>query len=167
MDYTIRSLNTKDEPIVWKMLQYASHESSLEAVFKQPCLAIYASKWGRFGDLGCIAERLDLPIGMAWLRLWQNEAKGFGYVSNEIPELAIAVLPDYRGQGIGTNLLTQVLAMAQQHYPGVSLSVRENNPVLRLYQRAGFVKVLGSETFNRTGGKSFNMVRKFEAQINI
>ena len=163
MDYTIRSLITKDEPIVWKMLQYATHESSLQNVRKQPALAIYASKWGRFGDFGCIAERQTLPIGMAWLRLWPDEAKGYGYVSNEIPELAIAVLPDYRGQGIGTNLLTQVLAMGQRHYPGVSLSVRENNPVLRLYQRAGFIKVPGSETVNRAGEVSFNMVRKFES----
>ena len=162
MDYTIRSLTTKDEPIVWQMLQYASHESSLENVRKQPSLAIYASQWGRFGDFGCVAEKGTLALGMAWLRLWQEEAKGYGYVSNEIPELAIAVLPDYRGQGIGTNLLTQVLAMAQQHYPGVSLSVRANNPVLRLYQRAGFVKVPESETVNRTGEVSFNMVRKFE-----
>ena len=162
MDYTIRSITTKDEPIVWEMLQYASHESSLEAVKKQPCLAVYASNWGRFGDLGCLATKDGLNLGMAWLRLWQNQAKGFGYVSNEIPELAIAVLPGYRGKGIGTNLLTQVLAMARKDFLGVSLNIREDNPVLKLYERFGFVKVPASEFINRTGGASFNMIRKFK-----
>jgi ribosomal protein S18 acetylase RimI-like enzyme len=75
--------------------------------------------------------------------------------------LAIAVLPDYRGQGIGAKLLTQILDTAKMKYPAVSLSVRSNNPVLRLYERTGFLKVPGSEVVNRAGEVSFNMVYKF------
>jgi ribosomal protein S18 acetylase RimI-like enzyme len=159
MDYAIRALTAEDELIVWKMLQYAAHEPSLESVQKQPYLACYASGWGRVGDVGCTAERNAAPIGAAWLRLWLEDEKGFGHVSDAIPELAMAVLPDHRGQGIGTHLLMQVLEMAKAHFPAVSLNVRaDNSSAVRLYERAGFIKVPGSEIVNRTGGVSFNMV---------
>ncbi|MGK7878362.1 MAG: GNAT family N-acetyltransferase, partial [Xenococcaceae cyanobacterium] len=95
------------------------------------------------------------------LRLWLNQEKGFGYINDSVPELAIAVLPKNRGQGIGTKLITQVLKMAQKVYPAVSLSVRSDNPAIRLYQRLGFVKVEDSEKMNQTGGNSFNMIYQF------
>jgi ribosomal protein S18 acetylase RimI-like enzyme len=162
MDYTIRTLTVKDELIMWEMLRYASHEPTLESVQKQPCLTRYVLNWGRDGDMGCIAEKDTVAFGAAWLRLWLEEEKGFGYVSDIIPELAIAVLPDYRGQGIGTHLLMQILEMAKDNFPAVSLSVRADNDVLRLYERAGFTKVAGTEIVNRNREISFNMVHKFE-----
>ena len=165
MNYIVRPSTIEDEPIVWEMLRYASHQPSIELVREQPLLARYAANWGRIGDIGYIAEKDVRAIGMAWLRLWLGENKGFGYVSDKIPELAIAVLPDYRGQGVGTNLLTQILATAKENYPAISLSVRGDNPVLRLYERRGFVKVPGSEIVNRTGGVSFNMVREFYSNL--
>ena len=161
MNFAIRSLMVEDESIVWEMLQYAAHESSIESVRQQPYLARYALNWGRMGDFGYIAIDDLSPIGAAWLRLWLGEDKGFGYVKNEIPELAIAVLPDYRGQGIGTKLLMQILGAAKIKYPAVSLSVRANNPVVRLYERTGFIKVSGSEVVNRAGEVSFNMMYEF------
>ncbi|WP_373539881.1 GNAT family N-acetyltransferase [Chamaesiphon sp.] len=74
---------------------------------------------------------------------------------------ANAVLPDYRGQDIGTKLLTQILATAEINYPAVSLSVLENNPVVRLYERTEFMKIPGSEVLNRAGESSFNMMYEF------
>ncbi len=162
MDYAVRALTVEDEAIVWEMLRYAAHEPSLESIQKQPSLACYASGWGRVGDVGCVAESDTASVGAAWLRLWLEEEKGFCYVSDTIPELAIAVLPDYRGQGIGTQLLMQVLEVAKGHFGTVSLSVRADNPVVKLYERAGFIKVPGSEVVNRIGEVSFNMVREFE-----
>jgi GNAT superfamily N-acetyltransferase len=161
MNFVIRSLMVEDESIVWEMLRYAAHESSIESVRQQPYLARYALNWGRMGDLGYVASIDTNPIGAAWLRLWLEADKGFGYVKDEIPELAIAVLPDYRGQGIGTKLLTQILGTAKMKYPAVSLSVRANNPVVRLYERTGFMKIPGSEVVNRAGEVSFNMMCEF------
>jgi ribosomal protein S18 acetylase RimI-like enzyme len=161
MDFVVRPLMLEDELIVWIMLRYAAHESSIESVRQQPYLARYALDWGRVGDVGYVAVIDMNPIGAAWLRLWPGEDKGFGYVSDKIPELAIAVVPDLRGQGIGTKLLTQILDAAKTKYSAVSLSVRANNPVLRLYERTGFIKIPGSEVVNRLGEVSFNMVCKF------
>ena len=162
MDYQIRAATAKDRATVWEMLRYASHQTSVESVREQPSLARYASNWGRAGDVGCIAEQNTLHLGMAWLRIWSAKDRGYGYINDEIPELAIAVLPDYRGRGIGTNLLIQILAMAENRFPGVSLSVRSDNSVVKLYKRAGFVKVPGSETFDRVSIASYNMLKKFE-----
>jgi ribosomal protein S18 acetylase RimI-like enzyme len=161
MDFVIRSLMVEDESIVWEMLRYAAHESSIQSVQQQPYLARYALNWGRIGDFGYVASIDTSPIGAAWLRLWLGEDKGFGYVKDEIPELVIAVLPDYRGQGIGAKLLTQILGAAKMKYPAVSLSVRANNPVVRLYERTGFIQIPESEVVNRAGEVSFNMVYEF------
>jgi ribosomal protein S18 acetylase RimI-like enzyme len=161
MNFVIRPLIIEDESIVWEMLQYAAHESSIESVRQQPYLARYALNWGRMGDIGYVASTDTNPIGAAWLRLWLGKDKGFGYVKDEIPELAIAVSPDYRGQGIGTKLLMQILDTAKMKYPTVSLSVRANNPVVQLYERTGFMKIPGSEVVNRAGEVSFNMMCQF------
>ncbi len=163
MNYTIRPATVADQPIVWEMLSYAAHESTVESVKNQPCLARYARNWGRFGDLGSVAQNNSdqLCLGMAWLRLWLDQDKGFGYIDDTIPELGIAVLPDYRDHGVGTSLLNKILEMAKNQFPAVSLSVRADNPVIRLYERSGFTKVFGSEIINRIGITSFNMIIEF------
>jgi ribosomal protein S18 acetylase RimI-like enzyme len=162
IDYQIRVLTAEDEASVWEMLAYAAQQPSIASVRELPFLARYAANWGRTGDLGYVATSDNTSIGAAWLRLWLGEDKGFGYVSDEIPELGLAVCPDYRGCGIGTQLLTQVLVMAREKFPAVSLSVRSDNPVIRLYERSGFVKVAGSDHPNRADSTSFTMLCKFE-----
>jgi ribosomal protein S18 acetylase RimI-like enzyme len=161
IDYQIRELTTKDESIVWEMLRYAAQQPSIASVRSQPYLARYAADWGRYGDCGYVASQQGIPIGAAWLRLWLGE-RGFGYVNDETPELGLAVLPDYRGRGIGPELLDRVLQSARERFAGVSLSVRSDNPVLRLYERSGFVKAAGSEHLNRADSISFTMICKFE-----
>jgi GNAT superfamily N-acetyltransferase len=145
------------------MLMHASHEPTLESVKSQPYLARYAAGWGRAGDSGFVILASGLPGGAAWLRLWPDVDKGFGYVDDATPELAMAVLPQYQGKGLGTQILSRVLTSAKGLHPALSLNVRADNPVVRLYQRVGFVKVAGSEIVNRTGGVSFNMINRLES----
>ena len=52
-------------------------------------------------DLGIVAEDNGNPVGAAWVRLM----KSYDYVDNDIPELSISLLPEYRGKGIGTVFL--------------------------------------------------------------
>ncbi len=92
-----------------------------------------------------------MVVGAAWLRLIQ----GYGFVAEDIPELTIAVLPAYRGRGIGTALLTQLIDEAAQSFQGISLSVVGENPAINLYRRLGFEIV-------RPDGASFTMVLRFK-----
>ena len=86
----------------------------------------------------------------------------YRFVAPAFPELAIAVLPDALGQGIGSQLLTQLLAEARALHPGIVLSVRAQNPAKQLYERLGFTVV--AEMTNRVGGVS--LVMKIDFSID-
>ncbi len=169
LDYSIRPLTPEDEPFLWQMLYEAAHiaeegESTVEAVVNHPSIAKYVKHWGRAGDMGFVAIELNSsqPIGAAWLRLFTGDDKGFGWIDDTIPELAIAVLPEYTNQGVGTQLLAHLLPAAKASYPAVSLSVRSSNQALNLYERSGFKVIEGSEIINRTAGTSLTMKIDFD-----
>ncbi len=65
----------------------------------------------------------------------------FWLVADEMHINNVAVLPGYRGRGVGTLLLTHVLQeAARAGARGATLEVRASNvPALRLYERLGFV----------------------------
>lgn len=105
----------------------------------QPSLAMYVKDWGRSNDSGFVAEDENAnPIGAVWLRLFERDEKGFGHVDDRTPEIGMAVLPEYRGKGIGTNLLCHLIESVEGVFGYISLSVSVGNPVFNLYQRMGF-----------------------------
>lgn len=164
MNYSIYPLKAEDEPFLWEMLFEAAHlaedgETSVKAAMNHPEIAKYVRNWGQKDDMGFGAIDLETQqkIGAVWLRLFPQTDRGYGYINDRTPELAIAVLPAYRGQGIGTRLLLHLLNAAKDLYPTLSLSVRTDNPVLHLYHRLGFQDVTGSEHLNRTGGTSLTL----------
>lgn len=124
-------------------------------VIHQPEIAKYVRGWGRAGDMGYVAVDTvgGAPIGAAWLRLLAGGERGYGYVDDETPELGMAVLAGYRGRGIGSDLLGRLLESAAAVYRSVCLSVSADNPAVRLYERAGFVRV-------RECGDSLTMVKR-------
>lgn len=58
--------------------------------------------------------------------------------SEEIRIMDIALLPGYRQQGIGSQLIRQVQAEGSQKSVPVTIHVERFNPALRLYERLGF-----------------------------
>ncbi len=56
----------------------------------------------------------------------------------EIRIMDIALLPDYRGRGIGSSLLEQILNEGRECNLPVTIHVEQFNPALRLYKRLGF-----------------------------
>lgn len=163
MDFLIRPIIKDDEPFLWEMLYEAAHlgeeGATVQAVKNHPEIAKYVEGWGRVGDMGCVATLINSnqPIGAVWVRLLTGGNKGYGYVNDATPELAIAVLPEHRGKGAGTQLLKNLLAAAKDSYLSVSLSTRVTNPALHLYERMGFKIIDGSDLINRTGSTSLTM----------
>lgn len=88
-----------------------------------------------------------IPAGGAWLVWGNNNDHGYGYVSEDIPEVAIAVEPRYRGKGVGSILLNKSLELARAlGTPGLSLSVDDGNPrAKKLYERLGFQHIRHSD----------------------
>jgi ribosomal protein S18 acetylase RimI-like enzyme len=58
----------------------------------------------------------------------------------------IAILKEFRGRGLGSAILNDVLAEATQLGLHVTLSVELGNPARRLYERLGFKEISRSET---------------------
>jgi ribosomal protein S18 acetylase RimI-like enzyme len=113
-------------------------------IVNEPGLRRYVEGWGRPGDFGVIALEEGQPVGAAWARLLTGANGGYGYVNDATPELSIAVLPDHRGRGVGSQLLAWLIETAQGRCPALSLSVSRENPARRLYERAGFTVVAES-----------------------
>jgi ribosomal protein S18 acetylase RimI-like enzyme len=101
-------------------------------VIRGPELARYVAGWGREWDCGFLAsDAAGKSLDAVWLRLLRGENQGYGYVDDNTPELSIAVLPEHRGRGIGSPLLTHLFASACGNLT-VSLSVAVGNPALSL-----------------------------------
>jgi ribosomal protein S18 acetylase RimI-like enzyme len=88
-----------------------------------------------------VAER-DGPLGAAWYRTYTEASHGHGFISEDVPELSIAVVGWHRHEGIGRRLLVDLItASVAQGHPALSLSVNGDNPARGLYESVGFVPV--------------------------
>ena len=148
MDCLIRPITPDDTGFLWEMLYEAIYVAEgvtrpPRDVLLHPEIRRYLQDWGQPGDSGFVAvDPLSAePIGAVWLRLLIGDHKGYGYVDDETPELTVAVVPQCRGKGIGTRLLSHLLATSETQYSSLSLSVSPDNPALRLYKRMGFETV--------------------------
>jgi ribosomal protein S18 acetylase RimI-like enzyme len=56
----------------------------------------------------------------------------------EIRIVDIALLPEHRGNGVGTGLLEKLLAEGDADGKSLTIHVERMNPALRLYERLGF-----------------------------
>jgi GNAT superfamily N-acetyltransferase len=140
MNCSLRTAVVSDEPFLLEMLYLALFVPPGEpllsrSVLGDPAIARYVESWGTGArDRGLIAVVDRMPVGAAWQRCFRASEPGYGFVNEEIPEVSIAVLPAYRGRGIGSRLLEELLRGAD----ATSLSCDPANPAWRLYRRLGF-----------------------------
>ena len=144
-DLHIRDISLQDLPFLKRMLYESIYipdgMSPLpESVIESPELLKYHAGWGRKGDMGLVVLFNNTMVGCIWLRLFKKPDTGYGYINDSIPELGMAVLPEYRGKGIGSKLLNVLLIKASEYgYNAISLSVNKHNKAINLYKRTGFV----------------------------
>ncbi|WP_180968109.1 GNAT family N-acetyltransferase [Cytobacillus massiliigabonensis] len=147
-EYKIRTETEQDIDFLWEMLYQAIFIAEGEVqpsreILNQPELVKYVSNWGRKGDKALIAtDSSETPVGAIWIRLFDETNKTYGFIDKNTPVLTMAVLPEYRGQGLGTLLFNEMIRTAKDSgFTALSLSVDPNNLALRLYESQGFVKV--------------------------
>jgi RimJ/RimL family protein N-acetyltransferase len=98
----------EDRPLLENLLYEAifqpeSAEPLPRDIIKKPEIDVYIRDFGKKqGDFCLFAELNGKTVGGAWLRILDGEIKGYGNIDSETPELAIAVLKEYRNMGIGT-----------------------------------------------------------------
>jgi [ribosomal protein S18]-alanine N-acetyltransferase len=108
-------------------------------VREEPKLQRYYTRFGRRHDHCLVAEHNIQVTGMIWTRVFTEAEPGYGYAGQGIPELSMSVLPEYRGLGMGKQLLVVMLEKLKAlGYTRLSLSVDKDNFALHLYVRIGF-----------------------------
>jgi GNAT superfamily N-acetyltransferase len=122
------------------MLRHAFYWRS-SAEVEDASLWRYVSGWGRRGDTAVVALEEGFPVGAAWFRLFARDEPGFGFVDEQTPEVAIAVVPSRRGRGIGSELLDALIDVArEQSFGALSLSVADDSPAMHMFEHQGFEK---------------------------
>ena len=141
MNTIIRKIRPEEHDLLREFLYQAIYlpegmEPPPRSVVDLPELQVYIADFGtRPGDHGIVAEAAGKVVGAALCRIMAD----YGHIDNDTPSLAISLLPEYRGLGIGARLLNALLLLLRENgYQRASLSVQKENPALRLYQRAGF-----------------------------
>jgi ribosomal protein S18 acetylase RimI-like enzyme len=118
-------------------------------------LAWYVCNWKCATDFGVIAEESGVFLGAVWARLREGPLQSSKVATEVEPEVAIAVLPEHQNRGLGLLLMQALIEQARPKVTALVLSVREENPAVRLYERLGFV--IERRIVNRVGGMSFAM----------
>ena len=147
MALLIRELTEDDLPFLREMLYAAldwrpgAELPPIEYVLAHEQVVIFHEGWGRTGDTALVAEQDGRPAGVVWYRFFTDAEHGEGFVDEETPELAIAVVDELRGQGVGQALMEAMHERARRDGIGrISLSVDAENPAKRLYARLGYVE---------------------------
>ncbi|WMI80785.1 GNAT family N-acetyltransferase [Anaerotignum sp. MB30-C6] len=105
-------------------------------IIQEPCIWIYIDGFGSKKDDHCLVAEVDgYTVGAVWVRC----IKAFGHIDDSVPELAISLYPQYRGKGIGSELMKEMLKILREKgYPRTSLAVQKDNYAVKMYQKVGF-----------------------------
>ena len=148
MNYRIREILKHEYPLLSNFLYEAIFipegiEPPPKTIITSPELQVYIEHFGEStDDRGLVAEIDGNVIGAVWVRIMND----YGHIDDETPSLAISLYKEYRGFGIGTALMKEILALLKAHgYKRVSLSVQKANYAVNLYQKVGFEVVKENE----------------------
>ena len=114
----------------------AGAEKPSKEIIKNEELQVYIKNFGTYKDDNCvIAEYNDKIVGACWTRIMND----YGHIDNETPSFAISLYEEYRGKGIGTELMKSMLMLLKNKgYKRASLSVQKNNYAVKMYEKVGF-----------------------------
>lgn len=141
MDCDIRPIKKDEIMLLTEFLYEAIFQKDTQnlvprTILQEPSIWIYIDKFGTKKDDHCLVAVYETYlVGAVWTRC----INAFGHLKDQIPEIAISVYPQYRGKGIGTKLMQEMLCLLRANgYSKVSLAVQKENYAIRMYEKVGF-----------------------------
>ena len=141
MEYKIRQMNNTGYLLLNAILYEAIYATSgivppPKTVIYFPELQVYVADFGKKEhDIALVAEVNQKIIGAVWVRIMND----YGHIDNTTPSLAMSVFKEYRGLGVGTALLKELISLLKSKgYSRISLSVQKDNYAVKMYQKIGF-----------------------------
>lgn len=141
MEYTIRKMTVPEYPLLSDLLYEAIFipggiKPPPRDIIASPELQIYIERFGTSkDDFALVAEIERKIVGAVWVRIMND----YGHIDDETPSLAISLHKEYRGKGLGTNMMKEMLSLLKTHgYKHVSLSVQKANYAAEMYRKIGF-----------------------------
>jgi len=106
------------------------------SIIERPELAVYYENFGNGSADNClVAEEDGKAVGAVWTRIMND----YGHVDDDTPSFAISLYKEYRGRGIGTEMMQRMLdLLKKQGYKKASLAVQKANYAVKMYENAGF-----------------------------
>ena len=107
-----------------------------KSIVNKPELSLYYEDFGSGPADYCIAaDNCGRVVGAVWTRIMND----YGHVDDDTPSIAISLYKEYRGKGIGTELMRRMLDLLKDRgYKKASLAVQKANYAVRMYKAAGF-----------------------------
>lgn len=141
MKYIIREIKKEEYVLLEHFLYEAIFipvgvEPPPKTIINMPELQEYIADFGSLkDDKAIVAEVEGEIIGSVWVRIIND----YGHIDDDTPSLAMSLYKEYRGLGIGTALLKEILLnLKLAGYTKVSLSVQKDNYAVKLYKKVGF-----------------------------
>jgi ribosomal protein S18 acetylase RimI-like enzyme len=156
----IRPIEVREYPVLEDCLFNAIYlppgeEAPPREIIFEPEIILYIKDFGGKDDCGVVAEKDGVIIGAAWTRI----IPAYGHIDDDTPELAISVLPEWRGQAIGSRMMNALFdRLRERGYHRTSLSVQKDNPAVRFYLRLGY-QITG-ERLDHANHEDYLMVKE-------
>lgn len=111
-------------------------EAPSREIIQLPELQVYITDFGKKPDDICFLAEADGKVaGAVWVRVMED----YGHLEEGVPSFAISLYKEYRGQGIGTELMERMLQeLSIRGYEKASLAVQKANYAVRMYRKVGF-----------------------------
>lgn len=111
-------------------------EAPPREIINTPELQVYVKDFGAGEcDICFVAEVEEKIVGAVWVRIMDD----YGHVEEGVPSFAISLYKEYRGLGIGTSMMKQMLLeLKQRGYNKASLAVQKANYAVKMYKKVGF-----------------------------
>ncbi len=111
-------------------------EPPSKSIIYRPELQVYISNFGASKhDIAFVADIDGKIVGAVWVRIMND----YGHIDDNTPSFAISLYKEYRGKGIGTALMKEMLTtLKERGYKQASLSVQKENYAAKMYQKLGF-----------------------------